>query len=948
MEMKNIFERLHPKLRSILEKLGYAKPTPVQEKAIPVILRGVHTLIVAPTGSGKTEAALFPIFSLMLSRNLYGLHGVVVLYITPLRALNRDIFRRVEYIAHSLGFTIAIRHGDTPQRARAKIAANPPDILITTPETLQFLLVHEKMRRNLRTVRWVIVDEVHELLDSKRGTQLAIALERLVEASRYGFQRIGLSATIGDVEVARRFLGGNGRRVEVVEVKFPRGMEIRVEAPNPKEDDLLLAEDLNTTPQVVARIRRITELVEESNGVLVFTNTRDTAEILASRLKKLLGEKVRVHHGSLSREERISAEEEFKNRRIKALVCTSSLELGIDIGHVDLVVQYMSPRQALRLVQRVGRSGHRLEEKPRGVIVAYENFDDIVESLVLARRAVSGDLEEPRIHEKSYDVLAHQLVGIAMENGNRVRIDYAYEIVRRAYPYRNLSKEELLEVLEQLESQGLVRVDGEYYRLSKGSYKYYYGTSMIPDVKHYRVRNIVTRTYIGELDEEFVVTSLEPGYMFILGGRVWRTVGVDHDSLIVDVEPVEKIEGVPPAWEGELIPVDYWAAREAMALRRRLYEALKTSREKAVRILVEEYNASIEAAEKVLKVIEEHVREGKPIPSDNLVVVEATGDLIVVHVGLGSMGNQALGIVLSTILSRKLGISIAYKSDQYHIVLAPAYPINPKIVVEVLKTLDEVSIRSILDQALPKTNMYKWRLLHVARRFGVVSKDASLRQIARFADQLAGTVIGREALREVYTEKIDIEAVGRFIEGIRNGRISLMVVSTGKTPLPVTRELLSNIYLQDIVAPGIPAEVLAELVKKRLMNRKVKLVCLMCGWSMVKRVGDIDDTICPKCSSRFIAVTRVDDDLEKIVSKNLRGEKLRREEKQKLNRAKEVANLVLSYGRQAVIALAAHGVGPKTAVKVLSRLVHGGEREFYKAILEAEKEYARTKPYWKT
>ena len=946
--MADAFKMLHPRLRDVLVKLGYRTPTPVQEKAIPIILRGSHTLIVAPTGSGKTEAALFPVFSRMLERELHGLHGVVALYITPLRALNRDIFRRMEYLAHMLGFTIAIRHGDTPQSARAKIASNPPDILITTPETLQFLLVHDRMRRALRTVRWVIIDEVHELLDSKRGTQLAIALERLFELSRHGFQRIGLSATIGDVEVARRFLGGVGRFVEVVEIKFPRGMEIKVEAPNPSEDDILLAEELSTTPSVASRIRRIVELVEKANGVLVFTNTRDTAEVLSSRLKKLLGEKVRVHHGSLSKDERITAEEEFKNRRVKALVCTSSLELGIDIGHVDLVVQYMSPRQALRLVQRVGRSGHRLEEKPRGVVVAYENFDDIIESLVLARRAVNGDLEKPRVHENSYDVLAHQLVGIAMENGNRVKIDYAYEIVRRAYPYRNLSKEEFIEVLEQLESQGLVRIDGEYYRLGKGSYKYYYGTSMIPDVKHYRVRNIVTRNYIGELDEEFVVTSLEPGYLFILGGRVWRTVGIDHDSLIVDVEPVEKIEGVPPAWEGELIPVDYWAAREVMALRRRLADTLKYSEEKAMNILLKEYNASIEAAEKVLKILREHVEQDKPIPSDKNIVIEATGDLIIVHIGLGSMGNQALGIILSTILSRKLGISVGYKSDQYHVVLIPAYRINPKLVVDALKGLNEGDVRSILNQALPKTNMYKWRLLHVARRFGVVSKDASLRQIARFAEQLAETVIGREALREVYTEKIDVNAVDKFIEELREGKLNIVVIESGNNPLPLTRELLSNIYLQDVVAPGIPAEIIVELVKKRLMNRKVKMVCLMCGWSKVERINDIEEIVCPNCTSRFIAITYPDDDLEKIVTKNLRGVKLKREERQKLSKAKEIANLVLTYGKYAVIALAAHGVGPKTAVKVLSRLVHGGEKEFYKAILEAEREYARTKPYWKT
>ncbi len=945
----NVFDLLDARLRSVMDKLGYRKPTPVQEKAIPRILNGNHTLIVAPTGSGKTEAALFPIFSRMLEKNLYSLGKVIVLYITPLRALNRDILRRMEYLAELLGFRVAVRHGDTPQRERARIASNPPDILITTPETLQFLLVHRRLRPALRDIRWVVVDELHELLDSKRGVQLTIALERLYDLSRHGFQRIGLSATIGDVEEARRFLGGVGRLVDVVEVRFPRGMNIRVEAPEPRESDLLLADELNTNPQVAARIRRISELIEESKGTLVFANTRDTAEILASRLKKLLGEKVRVHHGSLSRSERLEAEELFKKQVVKALVCTSSLELGIDIGHVDLVVQYMSPRQALRLVQRVGRSGHRLTEQPRGVVIAHENFDDIIESLVLARRAIRGDLEKPRIHLKAYDVLAHQLVGIAMERGNRVSVEKAYEIVRRAYPYRDLSEEELVEVLSQLDSQGLIRFMGDYYRLSKGSWKYYYETSMIPDVKHYKVRNIVTRSFIGELDEEFVVTDLEPGHYFILGGRVWRTVGIDHDSLIVDVEPVEKIEGAPPAWEGELIPVDYWAAREVGSLRRRLYEMLRAGRDgRAMQLLLREYNASPDAVGKVLNVIRKHVEQDKPIPSDKAVVVESTGKLVVLHIALGSMGNQTLGLVLSTILSRKLGISVGYKSDQYHIVLLPAYPINPRIVVETLRSLSRGDVELVLERTLPKTKMYKWRLLHVARRFGVISKDASLRQVARFAEHLASTIIGREAIREVFTEKLDVEATGKFLEDIRYGRVDILIVESGENPLPVTRELLTNIYLQDVVAPSIPPEIIAEVVKKRLLKREVKLVCLMCGWSKNTRISDIDEIVCPRCGSRYVTVMRPEDPIEKVLEKHRRGRKLNREEKQLLKKAKDIASLVLSYGKYAAIALAAHGVGPKTAVKVLSRLVHGGEREFYRAILDAEREYSRTKPYWRT
>ncbi len=945
----NVFALLNARLRETIGRLGYTEPTPVQEKAIPRILSGNHVLIVAPTGSGKTEAALFPVFSIMLDKKLYGLNKVIVLYITPLRALNRDILRRMEYLAQLLGFRVAVRHGDTPPRERTRIASQPPDILITTPETLQFLLVHRKLRPALRDVRWVIVDELHELLDSKRGVQLTIALERLYDLSRRGFQRIGLSATIGDVETARRFLGGVGRLVDVVEVRFPRGMSIRVEAPDPREEDLLLADELNTTPQVAARIRRISELVEESRGTLVFANTRDTAEILASRLKKLLGDKVRVHHGSLSRSERLEAEEFFKKQVVKALVCTSSLELGIDIGHVDLVIQYMSPRQALRLVQRVGRSGHKLTEQPRGIIIAHENFDDILESIVLAKRAIRGDLEKPRVHEKAFDVLAHQLIGIAMERGNRVSVDKAYEIVKRAYPYRELSQDELIEVLGQLDSQGLIRFMGDYYRLSRGSWKYYYETSMIPDVKHYKVRNIVTRKFIGELDEEFVVTDLEPGHYFILGGRVWRTIGIDHDSLIVDVEPVEKIEGAPPAWEGELIPVDYWAAREAGSLRRRLYELLSRGRDgRAMQLLMREYNASIEAVGKVLSVIRKHVELNQPIPSDKHIVVESTGRLVVVHVALGTMGNQTLGLVLSTLLSRKLGISVGYKSDQYHIVLLPAYPINPQIVVDVLKELKRGDVELVLERVLPKTKMYKWKLLHVARRFGVVSRDASLRQVARFAEHLAPSIIGREALREVFTEKLDIDAVDRLLRDLKTGKVKITIVESGENPLPVTRELLTNIYLQDVVAPSIPPEVVVEIVKKRLVKREVKLVCLMCGWSKKTRISDIDEIVCPKCGSRYIAVMHPDDPVEKVLEKYRKGKKLNREEKQLLKKAKDTASLVLSYGKYAAIALAAHGVGPKTAVKVLSRLVHGGEKEFYRAILEAEREYARTKPYWKT
>ena len=227
-------------------------------------------------------------------------------------------------------------------------------------------------------------------------------------------------------------------------------------------------------------------------------------------------------------------------------------------------------------------------------------------------------------------------------------------------------------------------------------------------------------------------------------------------------------------------------------------------------------------------------------------------------------------------------------------------------------------------------------------------KRCSLRQVARFAEHLASTIIGREAIREVFTEKLDVEATGKFLEDIRYGRVDILIVESGENPLPVTRELLTNIYLQDVVAPSIPPEIIAEVVKKRLLKREVKLVCLMCGWSKNTRISDIDEIVCPRCGSRYVTVMRPEDPIEKVLEKHRRGRKLNREEKQLLKKAKDIASLVLSYGKYAAIALAAHGVGPKTAVKVLSRLVHGGEREFYRAILDAEREYSRTKPYWRT
>ncbi|MEM3394170.1 MAG: DEAD/DEAH box helicase, partial [Candidatus Methanomethylicia archaeon] len=392
---------------------GYIEPTEPQEKAIPEILNGENILLIAPTGSGKTEAALFPIISMMMNEDIRGIRAI---YVTPLRALNRDILKRMVEIAEKAGISIEVRHGDTPESIRRRQALKPPKILITTPETLQAILPGKTIRKHLSKVRYVVIDELHELVSDKRGAQLALALERLEEVCEEEIQRIGLSATIGNRDLAAKFLAGTDRKVKIIDSTEKKNFEINVEAVFDDEENYSEVEGIPV--HMVKRLRRIIELASKGNSILLFTNTRETAEALSTMIKKLNPPfKIGVHHGSISKEERIRIEEEFRNGIIKLLICTSSLELGIDIGSIDHVIQYTSPRQATNLMQRVGRSGHKIWETSCGTIIA-STINDIIESAVLAKRVMEKRIEDLKMHEKALDVLAHQMVGLILDLGS--------------------------------------------------------------------------------------------------------------------------------------------------------------------------------------------------------------------------------------------------------------------------------------------------------------------------------------------------------------------------------------------------------------------------------------------------------------------------------------------------------------------------------------------------
>jgi ATP-dependent Lhr-like helicase len=910
------FELLDERIRTVLRDKDIHEPTGPQRNAIPQILQGKHVLLVAPTGIGKTEAAMLPILHHLI--NSEG-KGIRCLYVTPLRALNRDMLRRLEEFGEALGLRVSVRHGDTSQSERQKQSKHAPDILITTPETLQVLFTGKNLRAHLANVRYLIVDEIHELCDDERGAQLAVAMERLT-ALAGEYQRVGLSATVGSVQEVAGFLVGVGRDVTIVRELVAKQMSLSVQSPNVEELDKDLAGTLQSDPQLMSCMRRCRELIEAHRSTLLFVNTRDTAEALAARYH-VWDETfpVGVHHGSLSKEIRIEMEEAFKSERLKGLICTSSLELGIDIGSVDFTIQYNSPRQVARLIQRMGRAGHKVGEKTHGAIVA-SNPDEIAESLVIVRKALHEELEPFAVRDCPLTVLANQLVAMAMV-GNVVKED-AFQTIRRSYPFRKLERERFDKVLELVARIGLLFLNDKDYRKSARGRKYFYDNiSMIPDERTYLIRDLATRAVVGTLDESFVVSFAEPYASFITRGRTWRIVEVREEELLV--EQVKEIGSIP-SWVGEDIPVPYSVAQEVGRLRRTED--------------YQHYHGDGHANASLAKYLEEQ-RAKAVLPSDQVVTLEIGKRLAILNVCFGTKINETLAKMLSTLLSARLGESVGVTTDPYRIILDLPRDIKPSTIVETLRSIRTGTVEGLLRMVIRNSSHLRWRFVYVAKKFGAVDKEADYRNINfnRLIEAYEDTVLLDEAVDKVLWEDLDLPGTAEFVSKLESGEIQIQICGLspiGEAGLQHSKELIS---------PQRADHSILMALKKRLEDESLFMSCLNCTMQFRLRPREAPKRVlCPKCGgSMLAALASYNKETIKLVRKQKRDD----DEEKELRRLFKNASLVSSGGRKAMMTLAGRGVGPDTAARVLSSY-HENEDDLLRDILTAEINYARTKRFW--
>ena len=808
----------------------FDRPTPPQERGWPAIATGAHVLIQAPTGSGKTLAAF--LYALDRLHSSAG-DGLRVLYVSPLKALNYDIERNLRGPLAGLQsqVRVGVRTGDTPAKERRELLKAPPDILITTPESL-FLLLSSQARETLRSVETLILDEVHAVAGTKRGAHLSLSVERLDQLAERPVQRIGLSATQRPIEEIGAFVSG-GRPITIVDAGTRKELDLEVVVPVEDMRELGSTASLSYPvpadgqemdagtelgaqsiwPSIYPEILR---LVRAHRSTIVFVNNRRLAERLALRLNELANEGnegprrevARAHHGSLAREQRLLVEEDLKAGRVPCLVATSSLELGIDMGAVDLVIQVESPKSVARGLQRVGRAGHELGAVSKGRI--FPKFRaDLLESAVVARAMREGAIEETRIPRNPLDVLAQQIVAISADAESLV--DDLYELVTRAYPFRELSRAQLDNVLDMLAGRypsdefaelrprivwdrtaGTIRAREGARRLAVTN------AGTIPDRGLFGVFLVDGGGRVGELDEEMVYEA-RAGQTFLLGASTWRIEEITRDRVLVS--PAPGLPGAVPFWKGEGVGRPYElgqkigrASRELSALRE----------EKAIERLRGEYHLEERAARNLLTFLREQHDATGAVPSDRTIVVERFRD----EIGdwrvciLSPFGGRvhapwAMAIVARLRQAQGIEAQSIWSDDgiALHFPEADAPPPTEELLVDP-DGLDDLVVAEVGETALfgARFRENAARALLIPRRrpgertplWQQRLKAQSLLQVAR---KYGSFPVILETYRECLQDVFDLPALRTLLHGLKTRELDLVEVET-QSASPYSASLL--------------------------------------------------------------------------------------------------------------------------------------------------------------
>ena len=823
---KEIFKILHPWVRQWFDS-QFEDFTPAQKKSIMDIHRNNNILISSPTGSGKTLTAFLSVISELttLAEADKLEDKVYCIYISPLKALDNDIEKNldeplegIEKIAgKSLGIRKAVRTGDTTQYQRQKMLKKPPHILITTPETLSILLVAPKFREKLSHVKYVIIDEIHSLAENKRGVHLSLSLERLQHLIGQ-YTRIGLSATVSPIDEVARFLVGYEYGVErnckIVNINYLKELDMEVMCP---VSDIVLADEEDTR---LGMYDLLDDLIQENKTTLIFTNTRSGTERFVYNLKKMYpmnynDSNIMAHHSSLSKEVRLETENKLKEGKLKAVVSSTSLELGIDIGYIDLVVLINSPKSVARALQRIGRSGHRLHEKSKGRIIVTDR-DDLVECSVLLKNTKEGKIDRISIPRNCLDVLAQHIYGMSIENP--WDIDYAYDVIRKSYCYKDLSRDDYEDVLSYMAGEypeleeryvyAKIWIDykentfGKRGKLARMLYSTNIGT--IPDSSGVLVK--YDGETVGKIEAAFM-ERLKKGDTFVLGGRTYRFNYAK--GMTINVTPAS---GPPtiPSWFSQQLPLSFDLAMEIQRFRSYMESKFeyRRSKEEIMEFIYDYLYVDDFAANSIYEYFVEQYKYAK-IPSNRCLLIEyyrGFGDrrFVIFHSLFGRKVNDALSRAVAYVVAQRYNTNITISISDNGFYLSSDSTIGG---LESFKELTPENFEMILTNSLNKTETLASRFRHCAgrslmtlRRYKGESKSAGRQQVRgkillKFVQEMDENFpILKESRREALEDYMDVKNALKVIEMVNSGEMEIKTINT-VIPSPFAFNLVSQGYL---------------------------------------------------------------------------------------------------------------------------------------------------------